>query len=540
MEAKYQEINVLNEKAWDVYDTDTVLARNFAEEALQKSLEVNFRSGQALSSLVLSKCFWFSEDYDRGIEYGKKAKTMEFDIAEYYHPFIHLNLGNIYQRLDQIATAQEAFKKAEKLSIEYNNINALATAQNNLGVLFWKLGEYATALEYYQQCLKNHQQLDKPKKLSMLHTHIGFLYEKQQNFAEALKHYEKSILLKKEVGDQKGIAHVHTNIGVTHSKQQEFLKSHEHYSEALKIYEELSFKEGVAFTHSNIADTYIHSGEPHKAVLHLLKAIQIFRELNNSTHLAIALTNLATAYSKAGELLKAEVLLPEIEELLKGIEAKAVSVEIHRDLSHVYEALGDVHRSLTHCREFHRLDKEIFNEESDRRLKNIQIIHQVEQMQKDKEKAEIEAEKLKAENDFKTKELTTLALHLVQKNSLIENISHEVQRTLSTLDDAKRILLKNVLRAIRDANLKDTEWQQFEEQFQKVHGEFLVRLAEKHHDLSPAELKVCALLKLGLANKQISTLLNISLRTVEFHRLNIRKKLALPDKSNLISYLQKF
>ena len=539
MENRNPEIQELNERAWQICETDKVSAKNLAEEALQKSLKAGYQNGQALAFLILSKCFWLDENYAQGIEYAKKAAVLESKLDTRFTPFIYINLSNIYLRLNQLADAQSSILKGLEIAKKHKNINAVAVAQNELGVIYAKLGEYATALEYYLQCINSNKALNNPGKLSRLHTHTAILYGKQQNFPEALAHYEKSLILKNEVGDRKGIAHVLANIGITHSKQKDFLKTHDYYIKALKIYEELNFKEGIAFTNCNIADACIHSGEPQNAIPHLLKSIDIFRELSNSTHLAVALTNLATAYSKVGEFLKAEELLPETEELLKTIEAKAVSVEIHRDLSHVYEVLGHTHQALLHCREFHRLDKEIFNEESDRRLKNIQIIHQVEQMQKDKEKAELEAEKLKAENDFKAKELTTLALHLVQKNNLIENISREVKDTLSTLDDARRKLLNNVLRAIRDTNLQEGDWKQFEEQFLKVHGEFIRTLSQKHAELSSAELKVCALLKLGLSNKQIATLLNISLRTVEFHRLNIRKKLALPGKMNLISYLQK-
>jgi AraC family transcriptional regulator, chitin signaling transcriptional activator len=53
------------------------------------------------------------------------------------------------------------------------------------------------------------------------------------------------------------------------------------------------------------------------------------------------------------------------------------------------------------------------------------------------------------------------------------------------------------------------------------------------------EMKVCALLKINLSSKEISSLLNISLRTVEDHRMNIRRKMNLDKEVNLNQYMAK-
>jgi len=55
---------------------------------------------------------------------------------------------------------------------------------------------------------------------------------------------------------------------------------------------------------------------------------------------------------------------------------------------------------------------------------------------------------------------------------------------------------------------------------------------------SKTEMQVAAHIRDALTNKEISGILNISVRTAEFHRRNIRKKLGLQHKkTNLRSYL---
>jgi PAS domain S-box-containing protein len=67
---------------------------------------------------------------------------------------------------------------------------------------------------------------------------------------------------------------------------------------------------------------------------------------------------------------------------------------------------------------------------------------------------------------------------------------------------------------------------------------FSRRLSSKYLSLTPQEILTADLIKGGNANKDIAETLGVSLRTVEFHRENIRKKLGLKNrKTNLRSHL---
>ena len=63
-------------------------------------------------------------------------------------------------------------------------------------------------------------------------------------------------------------------------------------------------------------------------------------------------------------------------------------------------------------------------------------------------------------------------------------------------------------------------------------------LASRFTVLTPAEMEVANFVKNGRTTKEIAGLMNISARTVDMHRLNIRRKLGLHRKgTNLRSYL---
>lgn len=67
---------------------------------------------------------------------------------------------------------------------------------------------------------------------------------------------------------------------------------------------------------------------------------------------------------------------------------------------------------------------------------------------------------------------------------------------------------------------------------------FTVKLTSRYIGLTPAELQVANLVKLGKTSKEIAGLLHMSSKTIDTHRYNIRKKIGYKNKKgNLRGYL---
>jgi DNA-binding CsgD family transcriptional regulator len=83
----------------------------------------------------------------------------------------------------------------------------------------------------------------------------------------------------------------------------------------------------------------------------------------------------------------------------------------------------------------------------------------------------------------------------------------------------------------------DKEWQNFTKHFDKVHGDFISGLKEKHPAITGNELKLCAYLRMNLSTKEIAQLMNISVRGVEISRYRLRKKLMIASDVSLFDYM---
>ena len=116
------------------------------------------------------------------------------------------------------------------------------------------------------------------------------------------------------------------------------------------------------------------------------------------------------------------------------------------------------------------------------------------------------------------------------KTELEEKVLVNIQELIQpSIDKLKRAQLKTTQKLhvdVLESNLND------------ITSPFLHRLSMEQMKFTPSEVQVSNLIKQGRTTKEIAEYLNLSPRTVDFHRDKIRKKLGLnKEKVNLRTYL---
>ena len=150
----------------------------------------------------------------------------------------------------------------------------------------------------------------------------------------------------------------------------------------------------------------------------------------------------------------------------------------------------------------------------------------------------LQTDKLQAELSSKSRELANSAMSLVYKNELLQKLSEEIIK----LKDGHGKQLpedqtRKIQKVINDGMNDERDWHLFEHSFNEAHESFFIKLKKEHPALVPNDLKLCAYLHMNMSSKEMSSLLNISLRGVEIRRYRLRKKLDVPHDKNLSEFL---
>ncbi len=135
--------------------------------------------------------------------------------------------------------------------------------------------------------------------------------------------------------------------------------------------------------------------------------------------------------------------------------------------------------------------------------------------------------------EVKNKELTESTLRLIAKDELLSDIKTSLN-LISTKPSSSE-----VKRLIKQININSKEnWKEFESRFTMVNEGFYERMRKRFPELSPYDLKVSALVKLGFSGKEMAKVMGISPESANTARYRLRKRLDLTKEDNLVQFVR--
>jgi AraC family chitin signaling transcriptional activator len=176
------------------------------------------------------------------------------------------------------------------------------------------------------------------------------------------------------------------------------------------------------------------------------------------------------------------------------------------------------------------LSKRYYSRKQENLLSRAQKELKLRELESSQKIIKLNNDKLRNDIESKNRELATSTMSIIKKNEFLSAIKTE-------LLEGKEKNVSKVVHII-DKNLNNTDdWKMFQEAFNNADKKFLDKVKDKHPDLTPNDLRLCAYLRLNLSSKEIAPLLNISHRSVEVKRYRLRKKMSLDHNSNLTNYI---
>ena len=169
---------------------------------------------------------------------------------------------------------------------------------------------------------------------------------------------------------------------------------------------------------------------------------------------------------------------------------------------------------------------------------------EIEENKRQKELMRLRNSQLEVELKHKSSELADSIMNLVRKNDMLQELDSQMEELSDSVkhDDRRSAVSKkigDIRRGIRMNMNDDDNWEKFRENFNMVYDNFMHQLTTHFPDLKKNDLKLCAYLRMGLSSKEMASLLNTSVRSIETARYRLRKKLNLGQGENLTSFIQR-
>jgi len=447
--------------------------------------------------------------------------------------------------------------------------------------------KYATsALENYAALENTNPVLSRTGRSKCLQL-ISTIYTRQKKYAEALPISREVISILEDDGDKSGtLGLAYTSLGLLYKLQQKQDSAHFFYKLALDDFQKSDNSAYLPTAYINLGESE-STANPAKSIEYFNNALEISTKTENKQAQVTSLLAIGRWYLDNKNISQAESKLNDANQIAKTLSDKLFEIEALKalielnDLQKNYPEVAMLQKSLLllkeeyysveHAKIIKSLEVQFDVAEKNRKLAFISKENEVTKLtnyllttfivlllaifiisyfyfkkinKKDKQllstkealvdslKKQTELEQLQFQNDLDHKEnqLSTITLHMLQKNELLTEIKNAIdnQQPLS-----EQQLVKMVNRHFEQDNI----WNDFDRYFESINKNFYTRLKQAHPEISANDLKICALIKLNLSIKEMATILNISPDSVKTSRYRLRKKMKLAADDNLTSFI---
>jgi hypothetical protein len=501
----------------------------------------------------------------------------EINQAEVYDrtAYIFAVTGKVSRQYDYIFRAIELYEENE-------NEEGMAYVYSHLGIAFTADQQYIKALPYLYRSLALMEKLKKDDGVAMAATNIGYLYEQQTKYDSAEIYLRKGLRAGFRAEDWLNILSALENLAEIHIERQNYKAASDTLLFALKKVEEMNmtyhttpillglarvnfyqknYMQGIenaekllaiaqktkdrsyeASAYDILSSIYQETNQPDSAIkfLRLYNAFSdsLWREGNHEE-----VTDLTIKYS-TNQKEKENILLKLNLERQKRTQYVWISSLSFCLLLAIMLGYGYWQRSKNLKAQKVLADQErlIFEKE------NIILLQEQEQqairakaleyeIAAQQEINRLEQEKLQESIDSKSRALASLAVSIVQKNAILQELKEKISENWKSKASLES-KIKNLLSDIDNNMDLEEEWNNFKQHFEQVHPNFFVKLNQICADLTPHEVRFCTYIKMNLSAKDIAQMMNVTNRAIQMNRHRIKKKMNIDEGVDFTNFIR--
>jgi diguanylate cyclase (GGDEF)-like protein len=314
-----------------------------------------------------------------------------------------------------------------------------AEAVNGLGAAYTLMGAYPEALQQLLHALILYREQENIRGEAAVLKDIGHLYLLLGDLPRALPHLEQCLDLAGILKDRRLEADALAKLCDACRMAGQNQRAVQHGLRSVELYQEIGYHGGEVEALNALGEVYLAMGDFSQAHNFLQLTAEVSERIGRPLEVARAQRKIGALYLRESQLDSAFTHLFRALEIAVESGSQREIAECHRELAAAYKKSGDASKALMHFEHFFELNQAVFDAESDRRLKTIEIAHQVETARKDKEIYHLRTVQLQQEIEERKKAQAALEL-LATRDELtgLSNRRHFLELASRAFDQALR------------------------------------------------------------------------------------------------------
>jgi tetratricopeptide (TPR) repeat protein/DNA-binding CsgD family transcriptional regulator len=494
------------------------------------------------------------------------------------------NAGTLFRMLGEIDSAKVYLQKALEIDIGRGYMHGIAKTNYDLAILYDRSSQYHIALRYILNAVSFQDEAADTMALIYSYNVMGNVYSRLDSSAKANYYYGKGMEMAEKAGrDSQTISYLNNLMSLNAGMPDSIAKTLSYFQHGLLLATQYDDYRNLLALHGNMARAYAAANEPEMATSFFRMGLNYFEQADDLGVKARFL------YHYGNHLFRNDKIDLAGDNLHQALHFARLSGEvstqmlIYRTLASIDSINGNHKAAMQHLQNSFSIRDSLYTVKKSAVIAEIQLLHDIHQYEKQlaeisnesrfnrlryiysivigltgigllvigvlyfrKRKliaeknlliSEAEHSKLQIQYEANRRELTGKAMALLNSERLIKTLQENMKVFVDQADEGCRHKLQPVIRMLNTEDKSKELWKDFENRFNELSDGFISKLTEKHPELSPAEIRLCAMLRLQMPSKEISQISQRSLRTIEQSRFKIRKKIGLKPGDNLVSYL---
>ena len=565
---------LLNSLYWEVAYSDLELSKTYAEDLIILAKKNNLKKSLGRGYNNLAGYYEINTINDSARYYLEKANIIfkALDEKELLYR-TNRSFALIDYTEGKLEEALERTKQNLAIKEKLNDSSGIAREYNFMGGLYYELGKIKLANEYKLNALKIYNQIDDETGKADTLLALGTLYLEDSNYDKYVDYASQALEIYKKQNDKFYQSLCLYHLGQGNNSLEKYEIALNYLKEGYDIALELKSNRLLSMLSLDLGQTYLILKDEKNSDNYLNKALEYADPLNNKLHYIKILKAIAGSHIKKNQPNQALIKTNEALELLDSVQSLNLKSSVHEIRSESYEMLGNYKMALSDYKIAKSLQDSIFSKEKTKQIEELRTIYETEkkeqqiQIQKNEidllnvkgrvsnlqrlllglglllaliavyafyqknKRNKLGKENAQAKLEFKTKELTTHALHLAKKNEVLNDLKQKakVLKQDANADPGYQMLIQTINFDLQD----DNNWENFSRYFEEVHKDFNTKAQQKFPAITANDLRLMSLMKMNLSSKEIANILNISSDGIKKARQRLRKKMGLESNDSL-------